>query len=335
MPRNSRIYHPEGVYFTKNRAEYVKITGNRCAAILLDAFEFWETGNIDQHKSREVQITYAQLEEALLEEFSEQTIRRALHLLREKGFLKIGTAKAGDLNLPNRYLLVPETINAAIMAEYWRKWSHSIPICRYWWFHYGTTPAVEWFHRGTRGVPPWKAGGSTVEDTKELTQEQHKKNNDDERSAAPPVASAAVVGPRSPEETQNTEEPAAPVEPGRAERPFELRPDRRPRARKPKTYIRTETNTLPLGWTQDDVRIVAQDMNTAIGRASNVRSWRPANEDDATTLIRKTNGADFDTIQAFIAQIIQNRELASSQRPLALLIFLAGKRLATSATSAA
>ncbi len=69
--------------------EYLEITGNHCAAKILSIFEFWTNKLKQMGKVREwIYKSIARLQEELMGEHGINTIRNAVSILAEKGFIE-------------------------------------------------------------------------------------------------------------------------------------------------------------------------------------------------------------------------------------------------------
>jgi hypothetical protein len=114
----SKLIGPLSHRWLSFRWEYLEITGgNHCAALLLYLFEFYVEANAIYGDPVPVNVTktYKELEEDMFGAYKESMIRRAIKLLKEKGFLQVERwMSRAEGNLPNVYKLQPEAINAAI-----------------------------------------------------------------------------------------------------------------------------------------------------------------------------------------------------------------------------
>jgi len=90
MKYESVIQHPESSPLVMLRSEFLAITNNHCAAKLLAIFEFW-TNKLKQtgKGTREwIYKSVARLHEELMGEHGTNSIRAAINILTEKGFLE-------------------------------------------------------------------------------------------------------------------------------------------------------------------------------------------------------------------------------------------------------
>lgn len=88
MTQKSCIKHPEKSPLVMLRNEYLEITGNHCAAKILAIFEFWTNKLQFMGKARDwIYKTLNSLHQELMGEHGTHTIRKALGILENLGFI--------------------------------------------------------------------------------------------------------------------------------------------------------------------------------------------------------------------------------------------------------
>ncbi len=96
------------------RRIYLDLTGNHCAAKLIEYFKHWREWKLKNHRTDWVYMPLKRIHEDLMGEHSLHVIRRAIALLEEKGFLRRRNNPSNGQDKTYQYQLQVEAIESML-----------------------------------------------------------------------------------------------------------------------------------------------------------------------------------------------------------------------------